>query len=48
LARSEARQAGLEGARIAVVEHPIGGTAKAELGRRGEGAADEILALLSN
>ena len=47
LARREAAQAGLADARIAVVAHPIGGVAKREIERRGEGVADTILALLS-
>ena len=47
LARSEAAEAGLEDARIAVVPHPIGGTPKDELAQRGDAAADMILALLS-
>jgi len=47
LAEREAEQVGLENARIAVVAHPIGATARDELARRGTRAADEILALLS-
>jgi hypothetical protein len=46
LARREAAEAGLEDARIAVVAHPIGGTPSDELARRGDAAADVILALL--
>ncbi len=46
LARQSAEQSGLPGARIVVVAHPIGGSAKAELGRRGEAASEEVLRCL--
>jgi hypothetical protein len=47
LAREEAAAQGLAEPRIAVVEHPIGGVAAAELRRRADAAVDEILVLFS-
>jgi hypothetical protein len=47
LAREAADAAGLAGARICSVQHPIGGVAKSELLDRAEAVVDDILALLS-
>jgi hypothetical protein len=45
LAREEAGAQGLADARIAVVPHPIGGTARALLLERADAAVDGIVAL---
>jgi len=45
LAREEASAQGLANARIAVVPHPIGGTARALLLEWADAALDEIIAL---
>jgi hypothetical protein len=43
LARQSAEQSGLAEARIAVVTHPIGGVAQAELRRRGEAVTADVM-----
>ena len=43
LARHSAVEAGLPNARIVILDHPIGGVASEELGRRAEQAVDEIM-----
>lgn len=47
LAREAADSAGIPGARICVVPHPIGGVPRAQLLARAEAAVDEILWLWS-
>ncbi len=46
LARESARAQGLPDARIATVEHPIGGVGNAQLLARAETLVDTVLALL--
>ncbi len=46
LAHESARAQGLPGARIATVEHPIGGIGEAQLLARAEILVDTVLALL--
>ena len=46
LARKSAEQSGLAEARIAVVPHPIGGVARAELRRRGEAVTADVMSRL--
>ncbi len=46
LAREAARAQGLPGARIATVEHPIGGVSNAQRLARAETLVDTVLALL--
>ncbi len=43
LARQSAVQSGLPDARIAIVDHPIGGIPKAELERRGDAASEDVM-----
>ena len=43
LARQSALQSGLADARIVTVEHPIGGVAADELGRRGDAATEDVM-----
>lgn len=47
LAREAARSQGLPDARIAAIEHPIGGVAESELDARAEAAIDAVLAHLT-
>ena len=46
LAKQAARQSGLASARIAQVEHPIGGVSPDLLGARADGVVDEVVSLL--
>jgi hypothetical protein len=46
LAREAAESAGIAGARIASVPHPLGGVPKSLLTDRADAAVDEIVALL--
>jgi hypothetical protein len=43
LARQSAAQSGIDGARIVVVAHPIGGVAKDALEQRGDGATEDVI-----
>lgn len=43
LARQSAVQSGLDGARIVVVPHPIGGAAADELNRRGDATTEDVV-----
>ncbi len=47
LTREVARSFGLPDARIAVVEHPLGGISEEEVAGRARAAAEEVLGLLS-
>lgn len=47
LARRVADQLAFPKARIAVVEHPLGGTAESGVLARADGAVEEVLALLT-
>ena len=47
LARQVADAYGLPQARIAVVEHPLGGTREADVVDRAERVVDEVLSLLT-
>jgi hypothetical protein len=47
LARRVADQLAFPTARIAVVEHPLGGTAEPDVLARADGAVEDVLALLT-
>ncbi len=47
LARQVAAADGLAGARIAVVDHPLGGIVEADVVARAERAVDDVLALVT-
>jgi len=43
LARQSGEQAGLEGARIVAIAHPVGGVAKDELRRRADAVIEDVM-----
>jgi len=48
LARQSAQQIGLDRARIATVQHPVGGVADSELVLRADAAVDRLIELLTS
>jgi hypothetical protein len=46
LARQSAEQSGLPDARIAVVQHPVGGISKQALRQRGDAVVEEVMGWL--
>lgn len=43
LAQQSGQQAGLDGARIVSVDHPVGGVSKEELRRRADAVVEEVM-----
>ncbi|MFB0977576.1 MAG: hypothetical protein QMC73_07915, partial [Myxococcota bacterium] len=48
LAAQAGKQCGLENARIATLEHPVGGVDKDELLRRADASVDHVIRLLTS